>query len=81
MHSVCPRYHCLRHPSAEKTNWKVHDSAISEHYRMITTFSLNQEPFQESKNSRNFRKANWFGFTQEQENPLNLKVNGLRRPR
>ncbi|GIY17123.1 reverse transcriptase domain-containing protein [Caerostris extrusa] len=54
--------------SADKTQLRVLESAISDHYPVLTTFSMDQDSPVQVKRSWNFRKANWDGFTQELEN-------------
>ncbi|GIY04786.1 uncharacterized protein CDAR_248481 [Caerostris darwini] len=53
--------------SADKTRWRVLESAISDHYPVLT-FSMDQDSPVQVKLPWNSRKANWNGFTQELEN-------------
>ncbi|GIY51512.1 reverse transcriptase domain-containing protein [Caerostris darwini] len=54
--------------SADKTRRRVLESAINDHYSVLTSFSMNRDSPVQVKRSWNFRKANWDGFTQELEN-------------
>ncbi|GFX78670.1 hypothetical protein TNCV_31101 [Trichonephila clavipes] len=58
----------ISYASANNAHWKVLDAAISDHFPVLTTLPIVQEPTTQEKWSRKFRKANWDGFTQELEN-------------
>ncbi|GFU77238.1 reverse transcriptase domain-containing protein [Trichonephila clavipes] len=58
----------ISYASANNAHWKVLDAAISDHFPVLSTFPIVQEPTTQEKRSWNFRKANWDGFTQELEN-------------
>ncbi|GFX01385.1 hypothetical protein TNCV_4736261 [Trichonephila clavipes] len=58
----------ISYASANNAHWKVLDAAISDHFPVLTTLPIVQEPTTQEKLSWNFRKANWNGFTQELEN-------------
>ncbi|GFU29248.1 putative RNA-directed DNA polymerase [Trichonephila clavipes] len=57
----------ISYASANNAHWKVLDAAISDHFPILTTLLIVQEPTTQEKRSWNFRKASWDGFTQELE--------------
>ncbi|GFX31418.1 hypothetical protein TNCV_432601 [Trichonephila clavipes] len=57
----------ISYASANNAHWKVLDAAISDHFPVLTTLPIVQEPTTQEKRLWNFRKANWDGFTQELE--------------
>ncbi|GFS73447.1 uncharacterized protein TNCV_1101661 [Trichonephila clavipes] len=58
----------ISYASANNAHWKVLDTAISDHFLVLTTLLIVQEPTTQEKRSWNFCKANWDSFTQELEN-------------
>ncbi|GFX74461.1 RNA-directed DNA polymerase from mobile element jockey [Trichonephila clavipes] len=58
----------ISYASANNAHWKVLDATISDHFPVLTTLPIVQEPTTQEKRSWDFRKVNWDGFTQELEN-------------